>query len=181
MNETSATYVSASTTSRVVRIDTAAISSGTNASSDANTNASTASAPRPPISVSTSTPGPLLEPPLASWLRPVNCTCVPLGNAAATALCTCTGSFGAPKLFSRAVNSKANVERPSLVTNRRSWVTPRSTIRACGSAIRAWPNAWAIWLCSPLTVLPGETVTTSTEDGLSPPLPYTRAICLAVS
>ncbi len=39
-------------------IETIAISSGTNASSEANTNASTTSAPRPPSSDSRNTPGP---------------------------------------------------------------------------------------------------------------------------
>src|SRR6185437_4779129 len=106
---TSATYVSASTKSSVVRIETAAIRSGTNASSEANTNASTTSAPAPPISVSTNTPGPFSEPPLASWLRPVNCTCVPGGTDDATTRFTAAGTFGAPKVFSTGVNTIALV------------------------------------------------------------------------
>jgi hypothetical protein len=72
MKETFANVVIPSTTSSVVRIETAAIRSGRKASIDANTNASTASEPAAPISVSTKTPGPLLFAPLASWFRPVS-------------------------------------------------------------------------------------------------------------
>ena len=43
-------------------IETIAISSGTNASSEANTNASTTSAPSPPSTDSRNTPGPPLPP-----------------------------------------------------------------------------------------------------------------------
>ena len=47
----------------VVRIETAAMRSGTSARSDAKTNASTARAPSAPSSVSSSTLGPPLSPP----------------------------------------------------------------------------------------------------------------------
>ena len=121
-----------------MRIDTAAMSSGTKASSEANTNASTASAPPAPKSVSANTPGPSLLPPLASWLSPVSPTCAPAGRAVATARLIATGSLGAPNVFSSGVNTIAYVERPSFVTKRRSPVTARSTIRARGAADRAF-------------------------------------------
>ena len=59
-------------------IETIAISSGTNASSEANTNASTTSAPSPPSMDSSRTPGPLL-PPVWFWRAssPVTCTGAP--------------------------------------------------------------------------------------------------------
>ena len=52
-------------------MDTAAISSGSSARKDPNTNASTASAPAAPISVSASTPGPLVSLPACSSASPV--------------------------------------------------------------------------------------------------------------
>jgi hypothetical protein len=63
-----------------VRIDTAAITSGSSARNDANTNASTASAPTAPIIVSPSTPGPLLSSlPAASGSSPVTPAVAPAG------------------------------------------------------------------------------------------------------
>ena len=60
---TSVNTVSSSTIRNVVRIETAAMSNGTRASSEAKTNARTARAPSAPSSVSSSTLGPLLSPP----------------------------------------------------------------------------------------------------------------------
>ena len=63
---TSVNVVSPSTSMNVVRIDTAAMSSGSSARNDANTNSSTSSAPAAPSSVSTRTLEPSLSPPAAS-------------------------------------------------------------------------------------------------------------------
>ena len=65
-----------------MRIDTAAISSGTRASKEANTNTSTASAAAPASSVSASTPNPSLAcPPLASSFIPVTAIVLPGGSS----------------------------------------------------------------------------------------------------
>ena len=58
MNETSVNVVMSSRIRNVERIETAAMKSGKNASSDANTNNKTARAPTPASKVSTNTPGP---------------------------------------------------------------------------------------------------------------------------
>ena len=57
MNDTSVRYVSGSSIRKVVMMDTAATTSGRNASSDANTKSSTIRAPTAPNSVSVRTPG----------------------------------------------------------------------------------------------------------------------------
>ena len=69
-------------------IETTAITIGTNASKEANTKVSTASAPTPPITASSSTPGPSLSAPLssASASNPVRCTGAPATVAPASAL-----------------------------------------------------------------------------------------------
>jgi hypothetical protein len=112
MNETLANVVTPSTTSSVVRIELAAITSGTNASSEPNTNASTASAPPAPIRVSTSTPGPFEVPPFASWSRPVSPTCVPNGSVPESAFTTASGSTTPPNPFPAGVKTRAKVECP---------------------------------------------------------------------
>jgi len=60
---TSLKVVNPSTSRKVVRIETAAISSGSRARNDANTNSSTSSAPAAPSRVSASTLGPSVSPP----------------------------------------------------------------------------------------------------------------------
>ncbi len=122
MNETSVRNVRPRTTRKVARIDTAATSNGTRARNDANTKARTASAPAPPIIVSTSTPGPELELPDASWLRPVIATWSP-GSARVRTASVTLEYLSAPKDFAGGSNTSANVERPSFVTKRASWVT----------------------------------------------------------
>jgi hypothetical protein len=74
----------------VARIEAAATTSGSNASSDANTNASTASAPTPPRRVSANTPGPSVSEPLASASCPVTPTVLPAGLAASSAARICS-------------------------------------------------------------------------------------------
>ena len=66
----SMTYVSSSTMMKVVRMDTAAITSGTRARNEAKTKSSTARAPRAPSSVSARTLGAaesLPSPAASSW------------------------------------------------------------------------------------------------------------------
>src|SRR6266536_2843975 len=113
-NETSVKVVRPRITSRAVRIDTAAISSGMKASREPNTNASTASAPTPPSSVSARTlvswPPPL--PLLASSSRPVTWTVAPAGRLRCSACATLgprSGAFG-PKL--PGTNTSPKVTRP---------------------------------------------------------------------
>src|SRR5690348_15610009 len=115
MNETLATYVTPSTTSSVVRIDTAAISSGTSASSDANTNASTASAPSAPNIVSANTPGPLSLPESESSCRPVRATVYPGGSARRTSDSACFDAGAEVKPFGSGENTYAKIVRPSFV------------------------------------------------------------------
>ena len=63
---TSLKVVRPSTSRKVVRMETAAISSGTNARNEAKTNSSTSSAPAAPSSVSARTLGPSVSPPADS-------------------------------------------------------------------------------------------------------------------
>lgn len=63
---TAVSSVSPSTSRNVVRIETAAMTSGTSAKNDAKTKVSTTSAPTAPSRVSTSTLGPELPPPAES-------------------------------------------------------------------------------------------------------------------
>ena len=63
-----------------MRIDTAAMSSGTKARNDAKTKSSTASAPVAPNSVSTSTLGPSVSPPADSRSYDVSPTSMPAGG-----------------------------------------------------------------------------------------------------
>ena len=77
-------------------IETKAMTSGTNASRDANTNASTTSAPSAPSTASSSTPGPPVSLPLssASASNPVRCTGLPptsTPRTAALAACSARG------------------------------------------------------------------------------------------
>src|SRR6266542_5471380 len=100
MNDTSVKVVRPRITSRAVRIDTAAISSGMKASSEPNTNASTASAPTPPSSVSARTLLPWPPPSLlvASSSRPVTWTVAPAGRPRCSARATVgprSGALGA--------------------------------------------------------------------------------------
>ena len=79
---TSVTVVRPRTRRNVVRIETAAISSGTSARNDANTKISTASAPVAPSSVSNRTLGPEVSPPADSSPYDVRPTSKPAALAA---------------------------------------------------------------------------------------------------
>ncbi len=91
MNETSVNVVRNKISSRVVRIDTAAISSGMNAISEAKTNARTMSAPAAPIRVSTRTPGPLVLLPWSSCCSPVTPVVQPVSFCFSTAFVAAPG------------------------------------------------------------------------------------------
>lgn len=74
MKDTSVRYVRPRTTSNVVRIETAATTSGTKARNEANTKARTTRAPAAPMRVSVKTPGPFDDVPASSWSNPVRPT-----------------------------------------------------------------------------------------------------------
>ena len=104
-------------------IETIAITIGTNARNEAKTKASTTSAPRPPISASSSTPGPSLSAPESSnrASNPVSCTGSPATVTPASALLR--GLLGGRVLAERpspgraAGRRRAKVVRPSSETN----------------------------------------------------------------
>ena len=134
MKETSVNVVIPHTSRNVVGIETIAISSGTNASIEANTNASTHSAPMPPSRASANTPGaPLSE--LDACCRasiPDTCTGAPrtVCPAAAERAAARASGFSlkpAPRLGG--TNTSANVVRPSAETKRRSPVLPSEATR----------------------------------------------------
>ena len=96
IGETAVSWVSPSSSRNVVRIETIAITSGTNARNEANTKASTTSAPSPPSTASTRTPGPSLLPPLscASASKPVRRTGSPPTVAPRSADCAARSASG---------------------------------------------------------------------------------------
>ena len=76
--DTDVTAVSAHTSTKLVRIEIAATTSGTKASSDAKTNTSTMSAPTAPMMLSARRPRPPFWPPDADRASmPLTCTCAP--------------------------------------------------------------------------------------------------------
>ena len=146
-----------------MRIDTAAMISGTRARNDAKTKINTARAPTAPNSVSTRTLGPSVSPPAASRLYDVS----PGSRPAAAAASVSTGSSWASKPGPKPVGSgpctSAKVLLPSSVTNRSSPVLARSTTRACGSAERTASKTPATSASRSATVLPSGTVRTGTK------------------
>ena len=114
------TSVRPKTTRKVTRIEVAATSSGTTASTEPNTNASTPSAPSPPSSVSASTSGPPDWPPSSSSLMPVTRTVQPAGSAWASVRVIAGPRSGAPKIGCGGTNTSAKVVRPSAAAKRRS-------------------------------------------------------------
>src|SRR5665213_506290 len=114
--------------------------------------------------------GPLDEPPELRAAMPVSPTSS-FGSALATLLSTAFTRLSAPSPLLGGANKYANVVRPFDVTKLASFVLARSTIRTSGFARRAAENADAIAACSPLTLCPDATVTTSTAGVVLPPLP----------
>ena len=98
MKLTSTSPVRPSTARKVVRMATAAISSGTRARNEPNTKASTSRAPRNPARVSTSTPVPAGSSAAVarSWSRPVTRTVVPGGRAVRRPAATVSPRAGSP-------------------------------------------------------------------------------------
>jgi hypothetical protein len=98
MKLTSTSPVRPSTARKVVRMATAAISSGTRARKEPNTKASTTRAPRPPARVSTSTPVPAgsVAAAVRSASRPVTWTSVPAGRARRSPSPSASAMAGSP-------------------------------------------------------------------------------------
>ena len=105
---------------KVVRIETAAISSGTRARNEAKTNSSTAKAPRAPISVSASTLGPDESPPAESSSYDVSPTSMPEGFAARCRTGSSFVSRPGPKPDGGGPCTRPKVVAPSVDTNRSS-------------------------------------------------------------
>jgi hypothetical protein len=131
---TSVNVVRPSTIRNVVRIDTVAMTNGTKARNDANTKASTANAPSPPSRVSTSTLGPLLSPPPASMSYEVRPASSPVRSAAALTAARTSASKLAPNSVGSGTNTRPNVDRPSSVRKRGSFVLAKSTTRTPGTS-----------------------------------------------
>src|SRR6266487_212448 len=137
MKLTSVKVVKPRITRKVARIETAAISSGTRASSEPNTKASTASAPSPPSSVSVSTPVPP-PPSLAdSSSKPVTRSVAAGDRAPPIAVATAGPRSGPPRPVG-GVNTSPKVVRPS------AEMKARSPGDRTERPVERRPDAWAV-------------------------------------
>jgi hypothetical protein len=117
--------VSPLTTRKVASTETPPMSRGRKARKLPNTTARMSRAPRPPIIDSASTPVPLLllaGLPACSSCMPVSPACQPRGAAWVRARWMAGAAPGPPNPVCGAVNTSANVDRPSRVRNARSCV-----------------------------------------------------------
>ena len=161
---TSLNVVSPSTSMNVVRMDTAAISSGSNARNDANTKRRTRSAPAAASKVSSRTLELSWSPPADSRPYDVRPLSKPRDSAAFSSAGSSSTSTYGPSALGTGAWIRANVVRPSPETKLGSPVLAKSTTRSftSGTAATAVVKIFATAALFSCTVWPSGTVTTAT-------------------